>query len=116
MAAGNHITNHTVGRVKDPYITMSNLTKKGFRESLLNSGIRSVVVVSIADWRGGRQNKAILDVEATEVLTHLDAYDYIEFVGDTTDVVSRRNRKFWDFTDGVEIPRTLQNLVEEALQ
>ena len=24
MAAGNHITNHTAGRVKDPYITMSN--------------------------------------------------------------------------------------------
>ena len=93
-----------------------NLTKESFREALLNNGVRNVVVISIADWRGGRQNKAVLNVEPVEVVVGLDAYDYIEFSGDATDVVSRRNKKFWDFTDGVEIPRSLQSLVEEALQ
>ena len=93
-------------------------TKRDFIETLLRNGVKVVSVVSSPDYNGGRQNKVVFaDIDP---YTDLDNFEYLEYSGDVTDVVRKRNEIFLDhyeprYEEAYDVEVTLQKLVLEKL-
>ena len=91
------------------------MTKKNFIDLLLNAEIKGITVISAADYEGGRQHLVLLS-PVEEAQECLGEFDYIEWCGDTTDIIRSRKKIFWDviqppYEEEVETPHTLEELI-----
>ena len=96
------------------------MTKRQFIDLLSVKGVKSAIIVSYADWCGGRQNDVVLNTPIEDVRENLSDFAYIEWHGNATDVVRSRNRVFydtfeWAYQPRQEEPVTLQELVVNKL-
>lgn len=71
------------------------MDKKNFIEVMLDCEITRVSVVSCPDYNGGRYHKVIFDKEIDPYNGDLGNLEYLEYEGDVTDVVRKRNKEFF---------------------
>lgn len=70
---------------------MKKLTKKHFRNYIVDNCITGAVMVSYPDWNGGRNYKCILNADDDEIRECLRDFEYIEEVFTSEDLIKYRN-------------------------
>jgi type 1 glutamine amidotransferase len=70
---------------------MEKITKKFFRNYLVDNGITNAVMVSYPDWNGGCDYVCILNGDEDKIREGLRDFEYIEEVFTSEDLIKYRN-------------------------
>lgn len=70
---------------------MKKITKKCFRDFLVDNCITGAVMVSYPDWNGGRDYKCLFNADENEIREGLGDFEYIEEVFTSEDLIKYRN-------------------------
>jgi hypothetical protein len=75
---------------------MKTMSKKQFAELLCKNGIDSVTVIRTPDWSGGHGYRIMLNRDPEDTLGD---FEYVEFEGDRSKAVSKRNKRFFGYKE-----------------
>lgn len=97
------------------------MKKAEFRELLLARRVKTVTVLSNPDYCGGCRHSILFNLSREEAYDNLSDYTYVEWWGDTTEILRHRNMVFSDHfepfhEEAYDFERTLEELILERFE